>query len=206
MIAVYGTRMSALPPLQTLLSSLPCAWLEAWKEAHPAALKNEEQARRSLGGLYLLQYADVRGTLRYEKHGRPYLAEKETDFNITHTKTHIFCAVTDGKGARVGLDAESLFHRAVSDRNALVARWFSDEERTAFALAPTQETFLRIWTRKEALVKYSGAGMRALRKTDTVLEERNSAVCFAEYRVDDLLVTLCHCPTDRPPKEIRILS
>ena len=73
----------------------------------------------------------------------------------------------------------------------LAARWFVGEEQTAFFSSPTKETFLRIWTRKEAYAKYIGEGLRALSKIDTVALENEGRIRFFDYREGTILISVC---------------
>lgn len=80
-------------------------------------------------------------------------------FNVTHTKNLFLCAVSDGE---VGLDAEDV-SSPHKEREALLQRVFSEEERQTVAAAKEEErtrTFLRLWTEKEASAKFSGGGLK----------------------------------------------
>ena len=210
MIVVYGTDLAQLPCKSELSRLLRSDWYEAWLQRHPN-LQNENAARASLGGLLLLEHSGASGRLLYDPEGRPFLEEKTVDFNVTHTDCAVFCAVelldgTSKSAPRVGLDAESL-RRLPSDRLlALARRWFAASELDALLLDPTELSFLRIWTRKEALVKFTGKGLRAMRGLDSTQAERDFGVCFCEYRVGDTFVTLCHRASETPPREVEMLS
>ncbi|KUO13814.1 4'-phosphopantetheinyl transferase family protein [Streptomyces sp. DSM 15324] len=100
-------------------------------------------------------------------HGKPRLAVPagyagyaEYDFSVTHSGDVVGVAVC--RGARVGLDVEEAGTPLDVDaaaRTALSAR----ESAALYALPPDARgaAFLRIWTRKEAVLKALGVGLRA---------------------------------------------
>lgn len=197
MLQLFGCQTKALPTLENLLSALPAQWVAAWETTH--SYRNTAAARHSLAGLWLLAQAEADlGELGYGERGRPALSAPHVDFSITHTDGLVLCAVARGNAPRVGVDAESLarFTRLPTDQ--LAARWFTDAEQAQFRAAPTAEQFARIWTRKEALVKYRGTGLSDLRTADTVAPDA-LGLCFTEYRTGDVLATLCHSANETPP-------
>ncbi len=197
MIKLFGTACGA--DLSALRQEIPTQWLVAWDACHKIG-KNEKAARLSLSALSLLHRAGAVGTLCYDESGRPFFSDRSCDFSITHTQTHVFCALTDGEdgSVRVGIDAEDLDRPDLSNLDAMVARWFTENEQKAFLASPTKETFLRIWTRKEAYSKYTGEGLKALSKMDTVTLEAEEQICFFDYRLGNILVSVC------TPREIHV--
>lgn len=189
MIELYGISIKELPPVQDALTLLKCA--DAWKAQHAGFLESDA-TRASLGGLLLLQYAGLGGTLCYTSNGRPYLAEQAVDFSVTHTKTRVFCAIDRAaKEERLGLDAEDLKRRMSLDPMCMAKRWFSDAEQAFLAKEPTQKRFLQLWTRKEAYVKRNGKGLGGIREADTLSLRVNEEVDFFEYTLGETLVSLC---------------
>ena len=112
-------------------------------------------------------------------------------------RNHVFCALTDGEdgSVRIGIDAENLDRPDLSNLDTLAVRWFSQNEQKIFCDSPSKETFLRIWTRKEAYAKYTGEGLRALSKIDTVILENEGRVRFFDYCVGTVLISIC-APSD----------
>lgn len=183
--AVCGTDISALQ------SELPTQWFAAWIATHKIG-KNQKNALLSLSALSLLHRSGAVGTLCYDNSGRPYFEERTCDFSITHTQNHVFCAIIEGEEpTRIGIDAEDLNRPDFSNFEEMAARWFGENEQTVFSASPTKETFLRLWTRKEAYVKYTGEGLKALSKVDTVSLEAEGEIRFFDYRVGDILISLC---------------
>ena len=190
MLKVFGTICGT--DIEALRKEIPAQWLSAWGASHKIG-KNEKAARLSLSALFLLHRAGVVGTLTYDDNGRPYFEERTCDFSITHTQNHVFCAILDGEdsSARVGIDAEDLDRPDLSNFADLADRWFAEGEQKRFLQSPTKETFLRIWTRKEAYVKYTGEGLRALSKIDTEALQNEGRIRFFDYREGTILISVC---------------
>lgn len=95
---------------------------------------------------------DVAPLLTYGENGKPYLADKsDTYFSITHSEKWVFLAVADCK---IGIDAQ--MPRKVCPR--LAARSTSPEE-LSWVKENTEPNFTRLWTMKEAYLKYTGTGL-----------------------------------------------
>lgn len=100
--------------------------------------------------------------LAYSIEGKPRLAASMPrtglQFNLAHSNELALIAVTHN--ARIGIDLE--FVRPLSDMDALVSRFFSKRESALFQeLAEPEKpaAFFNLWTRKEALLKATGAGI-----------------------------------------------
>ena len=92
--------------------------------------------------------------------GKPYFPDSAWHFSISHTKNHVFCALSR---KNIGLDAEEK-GRTVSP--AMLEKFTSQEEKSRLGDAP-QDAFLRLWVLKEAQSKLTGRGMgNWLRNTD----------------------------------------
>lgn len=84
-------------------------------------------------------------------------------FSYSHTDGLALIAFTT-EGA-VGVDVERL--GADRDFAGVAKRYFTPEEHAAFDAAPPgrqEETFLNLWTAKEALLKATGEGLRGLER------------------------------------------
>ncbi len=224
MIKLYGIKTAYLSEKKELLQKLPPSFYRPWLERHKSQ-RNDKTARASLAGLLLLQHVGKTDPLHYTKPGRPYLETPGLDFNITHTHDYVFCAIEErapeepsarpldsaeglspfANQPRVGLDADELRRIAGVRIFPLASRWFSPEEYEFFLQEPNDASFLRIWTRKEALIKWTGDGMRALRNADTFLAKNLYGVRFYEYKIGDTQITLCCHSSSEPPPEICML-
>ncbi len=211
LVELYGVRLSMLPDRHTMVAGLRQELYEAWRSKHKS-VRDERTARRSLIALYLLDAYVPNGTLLYDADGRPYFENAAVDFNITHTEDMTFLAISHGEepkgGAalRVGLDAEDLARISSVRICPMAARWFSKNEYDRFLFSPNDATFLRFWTRKESLIKWTGRGLRSLREADTLQAGERYGVCFHEYREEDTLITLCVACGVTPPERIHMLS
>ena len=89
--------------------------------------------------------------------GKPYFPGSDLHFSITHTKTTVFCAISD---VPLGIDAEDL-NRKVSP--TLAQKILSPAEFAQYEAVPEEdrnEALLRFWVLKEAEAKCSGLGLR----------------------------------------------
>jgi 4'-phosphopantetheinyl transferase len=93
--------------------------------------------------------------------GKPHLADDpgRLSFNLSHAGRLALVAIAPG-GVEVGVDVERLKERR--DLPRLAARWLPPADATAIATAAPDERerlFHAAWTRHEARVKCTGAGL-----------------------------------------------
>ena len=90
----------------------------------------------------------------YGPHGKPVIAgHPEIHFNLSHCREAAICALSDKP---VGIDIETI-HEA---KPALVEYTMNDDEQRLIFSSPHPDlAFTRLWTRKEAAVKWSGKGI-----------------------------------------------
>ena len=117
---------------------------------------------RVAGKLLLAQmYEELTGEemppIEKASRGKPYFPGSDLHFSITHTKSTVFCAISDKE---IGIDAEELT-RKVSP--ALAEKILSPYEYAQYEALPAEEknlALLRLWVLKEAEAKCSGLGLR----------------------------------------------
>lgn len=101
--------------------------------------------------LYKKPLPEIRRTQR----GKPYFVGSPLHFSISHTKKHVFCALSDRP---IGIDAEE------ADRDirlALAEKILSPGELQQFRKShDPRQALLRFWVLKEAAAKCSGEGLR----------------------------------------------
>ena len=122
------------------------------------ALENEtghDAGRQLLMELYRQKTGADCPEILITDRGKPYFAHGMLHFSISHTKSHVFCVLSERP---VGLDAEKM-DRAVNLR--LAEKILSPAERIRFEkAADKQAALLKLWVLKEAAVKLTGEGLR----------------------------------------------
>ena len=194
-------------------------------ERHAALLPKEFRTRllerkhlpnlmQSLGGMLLLrhllgaeEFERLAPTIAHDKNGRPYLPGGELDFNIAHSDDWAVCAIErDMPEPRVGVDIQATPKGRNTDR---IARRFFTQNEFEYYSAHHDRTlaFLRVWTRKEALVKWKGAALGAvIRKLDCIRAPETEMIAYDEYMIgDNYMLTLCHRRNSRAPEQNEFL-
>lgn len=116
--------------------------------------------RLLLQRLYLEATGEALPPISITPRGKPYFADSEWHFSISHTQDHAFCCLSKNN---VGLDAEEI-GRPVTP--AMIERWLSPSEQTRLGDDPS-DSFLRLWVLKEAEAKLQGCGLgNWMRSTD----------------------------------------
>jgi 4'-phosphopantetheinyl transferase len=134
---------------------------EADRSTYIAAHWLVRNALASVGGLPPADWRFTAG--EYGKPGiDPALGQPDLQFNLSHTRGFVACAV--GFGGMIGIDVEAL-SRAPADLD-IAERYFSPSEVAILRRSTHDQqayTFMRFWTLKEALIKTTGEGLsRAL--------------------------------------------
>ena len=87
--------------------------------------------------------------------GKPYFVDSPLHFSISHTKKHVFCALSE---MPVGIDAEEL-DRLVNPK--LAEKILSPGELRQYEEAEDKnKALLTFWVLKEAAAKLSGEGLQ----------------------------------------------
>jgi len=120
------------------------------------------QGRKTCAMAYLLLCQGLREeygiterpVFEYGEHGKPAIVGfPHIHFNISHCREAVICAVSDRP---VGVDIESV--REYKD--SLVNYTMNEREVAQIAQARRPELeFIRLWTMKEAVLKWSGTGI-----------------------------------------------
>ena len=106
--------------------------------------------------------------------GRPEYADFKVDFNISHAKNLVICAMAEG---RTGCDIEWA-SRKVSP--AISSRFFHPEEKAFLDSAGSEEErrrFLILWVLKEAHIKLLGISVANLKETPVFQIENGVIRC-----------------------------
>lgn len=157
--------------------ALPLAWL-----ASTLAPDESARAERFVFARDRERYQVARGLLRatvggatgcapdavrfdYTPNGRPLLAGRgELVFNLSHSGGHVAIAIAAGGGSpalALGVDIEQV--RPIPEMDQVARSVYAGRELAALASCADDEgriaTFHRLWTRKEACMKATGAGL-----------------------------------------------
>lgn len=99
--------------------------------------------------------------------GKPYFADNHLYFSISHTRAHVFCALSHHP---IGIDAEEL-DRSINLQ--LAQKILSPAEKTQFDAAADQRmALLTFWVLKEAQAKLTGHGLNGYpNNTDFSLDD-----------------------------------
>jgi 4'-phosphopantetheinyl transferase len=176
-----------------------------------AAYRREEDRERFLVGCALAKTALAACTGRRpeqitfdrtcrqcgQPHGKPVIRGGGPEHSVAHSGDLIAVAVA---GAPVGVDVEQLDGRARrlggGDPEALARLVLAGEERAALAAVPPSgrpRAFLVAWTRKEAVTKAKGDGLR-IPFADVVVAGDAGAPCLTAW------------PYPQAPEEVSLLD
>lgn len=93
--------------------------------------------------------------IRVTDRGKPYFEGEDLHFSISHTKYHVFVALSERP---IGIDAEER-DRQINLR--LAEKILSPAEQLCYeAAADKRAALLKLWVLKEARAKYTGTGLQ----------------------------------------------
>jgi 4'-phosphopantetheinyl transferase len=127
------------------------------REAYIAAHALMRALLADIGGLTASAWRFVTGPFGKPEID-PELGRSQLSFNLSHTKGLVACAV--GLENDLGVDVEACDR--IRDAVDIADRFFSPEEVALLrhvGAEQTRDTFLRIWTLKEAYIKATGQGL-----------------------------------------------
>lgn len=111
--------------------------------------------RNLLQKMYRTYFGQEMPPIAIASRGKPYFENSNVHFSISHTKTTVFCALSQKP---VGIDAEQC-NREI--RLELAQKILSPGEMAQFLQAEDQRTaLLRFWVLKEAAAKCAGTGLQ----------------------------------------------
>lgn len=123
-------------------------------------------------------------TFDYIANGKPVLRERpDIHFSLSHCKEGILCVIDDQP---VGCDIESV-ERNVSQ--SLISYCCNEKEQAEItnAIRPEEE-FIKLWTRKEAIIKLSGEGITSNLKDLMTSEVLRNTKIITNYNPETGLV------------------
>ena len=114
-----------------------------------------EAGRKLLKEMYARYVGGTMPRIELEKRGKPYFVDSPWHFSISHSKGHVFCALSTRK---IGIDAEELDRQI---KPALADKILSPMEQRQYAAASDrQRALLTFWVLKEAQAKMTGEGLK----------------------------------------------
>lgn len=130
-------------------------------------MSGHDAGRRLLEEMYRAHTGSVMPPILTQPKGKPYFAKGGLHFSITHTKSYVFCALSEKP---IGIDAEEL-DRRVDLR--LADRVLSPGEKQQYCNAPDKKrALLTFWVLKEAAAKCTGEGLQGFpNHTDFSLDD-----------------------------------
>lgn len=102
--------------------------------------------------------------------GRPFLPDSELEFNLSHSHQRAALLLSRKPDARGALGVDLEWTGRTVERNALAERFFTQRE-CEYSRRGIAE-FFRVWTRKEAVLKTNGVGLRVPLDSFEVLSDR----------------------------------
>lgn len=135
------------------------------------------------------------------KNGKPYIEGNPFYFSLSHSGNIAVCAVSDGE---VGADIE----RVASIRESVIKGAYTPNEKLLLQGIEGDkkaEAFFRIWTAKESVIKYIGAGLLfPLKNIDISFKPFISAdivgvkekLFFKEYYIEGYKTAVCASSND----------
>ena len=114
-----------------------------------------EAGRKLLEKMYWEVMGEPMPPIAVTERGKPYFAEGDLHFSISHTPWHVFCVLAENP---VGVDAEELDREI----NLQIAdKILSPREREQYDLVEDKQiALLTFWVLKEAAAKCSGEGLQ----------------------------------------------
>ena len=119
-----------------------------------AAEEGHAEGRRLLRSMYEELTGKKMPAISVNSRGKPHFVGGELYFSITHTRGHVFCALSD---CPIGIDAEELDRKISLE---LAGKILSKGEMLRYtAAADKRVALLTFWVLKEAQVKCDGTGL-----------------------------------------------
>ncbi len=141
-------------------------------------LRSDKDKRRSVLGEILARKGISKicgipeAEIRFERteNGKPYAVNADIRFSISHSKDIVICALSEGE---IGADAE-----LVRDIDLRIAKFACTDADFEYLYEIEDENernlrFFKIWTAKEAYVKYCGTGISYLKDINFKDIEKN---------------------------------
>jgi len=107
--------------------------------------------------------------VRYSSFNKPYLANSDINFNISHSGELVVCALT--KTGDIGIDIEKIESIKISDFKSQMT---NNEWELVNTSKDKERAFFKYWTQKEAVIKAHGKGLFIPLKTFEVKQDKTT--------------------------------
>jgi phosphopantetheinyl transferase len=132
----------------------------------PGTIRREQLSAEGRRILSLLAGRPLAETdIQREENGRPYFANGEENFNLSHSGALTAVSLVTGKNVRTGCDVQRIQARAHTMN--IAKEFFSDAERMYIAQDKTR--FFEIWTLKECFLKLRGLSVLDMAKVPSFI-------------------------------------
>ncbi len=148
------TQIFVLPLTQAAALGDDAARRFPRRAAKAERLRRPQNKLHCLGAGALLGYAlpNVREEqIKQNEHGKPYVPDLRTQFNLSHSGDYIVLAMSDGL---VGVDVQ----RLEPSSGGVAQRCFTEEELRWYQM--DDRRFFTLWTLKESVAKALGKGLQ----------------------------------------------
>lgn len=132
-------------------------------------LKFKKNKIQSLASWHLLKDALYEHSLDikklefyYNKHGKPFIKDKNIYFSLSHSENRVMCAIDKNP---VGCDVEKIKSRDISS----LINVFTPSEKEI--IGNNVELFYEMWTYKESYIKLKGESIKNLKDFEIVKED-----------------------------------
>ena len=165
----------------------------------------QDQHAHLIGRLLLLKGLIARGfpsdvlhRIKISPYGK-LLLEDKIQFNLSHSQTGVVCAITDN--GNIGVDMEAIRE---TDINSFFDYMNEEEWKEIQESDDKQSAFFEYWTKKEAVMKADGRGLRLPFK-QVHLANGYSLVAGAQWHLKKIEIEkryICHLAIDRSDSKI----
>lgn len=183
-MASVAVRPASRGPL--VLLEIDCRWsahdLDCALPLLPASIQKRaarylslESRRNLIASRYRLQQAlEILGLeaakVQVAANGRPFYLDHRLQFNITHSHERAVLALSSDHALHEGLGVDLEWTQRRLDVVSVGRRFFTAEEHRWVGVDPHR--FFHIWTRKEAILKSNGIGLRVALDSFEVLSDQ----------------------------------
>lgn len=176
--------------LKTIDTVAALGMVSAQRREKALRFRHEQGRRECLAAYLLLMDALHREhsiieppVFEYSEGGKPCIVgHPDIHFNLSHCREAAVCILSD---APVGIDVETI--RPFKDSLAKHVLSY-DEYQDVVASAHQDIEFIKLWTRKEAILKLTGEGIRSDLKT---VIPQHPDISFSTVVTDRYVYTVC---------------